>query len=77
MSEEEKTYEVWLEGYSITGNSSTATFLGSAVAASFREATIAACKTNAIDYDERDDGTLHFWGMRFFDNETDARKSFG
>lgn len=71
-----KEYEVWEGGYSCTGNSASAEYLGNYMARNFDE----ACKTALIDkgrdmsdYDGKH-GTN--WG-NFYDNEEDARKSFG
>lgn len=71
------SYNVWLEGYQTTGNSSPAKHLGMFEGKTFRE----ACK-NAItelnyvkdSYNERENS---YWGCRFFDNEMEAKKVFG
>ena len=70
-------YEIWSEGYSCTGNSSGAIYLGTFEAESFK----AACDLLAKSDKEFDrlynPERMTFWGCRLFDNETDARKSFG
>lgn len=64
-----------------TGESGTADFMGTYEANSFEEAV-------EKWFDEKPDrreyygknklkGTISYWGCRFFDNESDARKSFG
>jgi len=69
-------YSVWMEGYSIMEGNSDARHLGDYEANSFFE----ACKLAADDYSNfgkyyPEDNTI--WGCRLFDNEKDARKSFG
>jgi hypothetical protein len=72
-----KIFEVWNEGYAATGQQEKAQCLGTFEAETFQE----ACKNALIElkwdmsyYDEEDNS---FWACRFFDNEKDARKSFG
>jgi hypothetical protein len=68
-------YEIWIEGYRVTGNSSDATLLGTQEGQTFKEACIAYVKrTRQTDYNEERNS---IWGCRLFDNEIDARKSFG
>lgn len=74
-----KEYELWTEGYMATGESGEATFHGKFKGNTFKEA-IQAFKDTLTD--ERsircvDVEKKKFWGCRFFDNEADARKSFG
>lgn len=76
-------YHLWMEGYSITGNESKATYLGTFTATSFVE----ACKKwhESLPEESRKNyllsisanGTVTYWSCRIFDNELDARKSFG
>jgi hypothetical protein len=70
-------YEVWAEGYAATGEHGTASYVGSVEASSFEE----ACR---LLHDPAGYGALGevggrpaYWGCRLFDNEADARKSFG
>ncbi len=69
-------YTIWMEGFLITGGGAPAQFLGMYEANSFLE----ACKTavhvgnHTSDYNE-ERNTI--WGCRLFDNEKDARRSFG
>ncbi len=69
-------YEVWSEGYVITGNSSGAIYHGIFDGESFKD----ACDNWALtleDVSYYNGITLSYWGCRLFDNEDDARKSFG
>lgn len=68
-------YSIWEEGYAITGNEARASFVGEADGESFLD----ACKNwftahpNA-SYDPKRNAV---WGCCLYDNEVDARKSFG
>ena len=71
-----KQYEVWMEGYAATGDSSEAEFCGVYEAETFSDACAAWNKEKGEKgyFNAR---ALTYWGCRFFDNETDARRSFG
>ena len=73
-----KEFEIWIEGYSATGESAPAMFIGKCVASTFKE----ACETFIDDKGQNlplDVNRQHpsIWCCRLFDNEQDARKSFG
>ena len=76
-------YEIWVEGYAATGSYGEAQKIGEAEADSFDEAV--QIIDEEIKHDGRDFGELRhektghwsFWGCRLFDNENDARASFG
>lgn len=72
-------YEVWIEGYLATGMEGVpqkARLLGTFEADSFRHAcvqwAITNKETNLFNIE-----ALSYWGCRMFDNEEEARKSFG
>lgn len=72
-----KLYEIWAEGYAATGGCSGATLLGRIRGENFKD----ACKKLAnkdlafgLYFDEK---RMTYWGCSLFDNEADARKSFG
>ena len=71
-----REFEIWSEGYVATGNASRANFHGV-----FKESTFAkACKVWAKTLRQPeyfDEKRLTLWGCKLFDNEEDARKSFG
>lgn len=71
-----KEYEVWVEGYCCTGESSGAEFLGKYKAPNFIEACREACICKGVPFEVRDDKPIS-WGCGMFDNEADARKSTG
>jgi hypothetical protein len=68
-----KTYEVWVEGYRITGGSGTAILQDTVEADSFRE----ACQKVFPMLDFSGNKPLVVWGCRLYDNEKAARKHFG
>ncbi len=73
-----KSYELWMEGFEVTGSSSKAEFLGCYTAPSFRDAVL-KWNEEQSDYDHYfvDPDSLSYWGCRIFDSEQEARKSFG
>ena len=72
-----KEYQIWCEGYKVTGNCSGATYFGNETGETFKEA--------AIKFFTKDDkhkeffslDTMTYWGCRLFDSEQKARESFG
>lgn len=68
-----REYNVWQEGYSITGNYAQASFVGSTTGKTFGE----ACRKLLGGDPDFNMNTLSVWGCRLFDNEADARASFG
>lgn len=75
-------WDVWAEGYAATGEHGTATFLGQKQAATFEE----ACRLLHQELGEKKVGSYTpptegrppmFWGCRLFDNEAQARESYG
>ena len=73
-------YEVWQEGYIAQGNDARAIRCGRYFAASFRDAVFQYAEENYTSGTKRlveKDGVISSFGCRFFDNEADARKSFG
>jgi hypothetical protein len=72
-----KKYEVWMEGYSATGDRGYASLLGVFEAPTFKEACDIAIATTMSEqqYYDRERGT--YWACRLFDNEADARRAFG
>lgn len=77
---DKNVYSLWSEGYSATGGSATAQFEGIFEGTSFNDACDNWAKT--LEQPEyyrpgTDKSRPSYWGCRIFDNETDARKSFG
>jgi len=75
-----KVWTLWEEGYVITGNSSRAKFLGNFEAETFEE----ACDMYAATLPDEDRERHYkkepypaYWGCRIYDNEYDARFTFG
>ena len=72
-----KRFEIWSEGFAATGQSGPATFHGYSWGKDFSDAVNRFADRNekfARDYRV---GELTYWGCRLFDNESDARRSFG
>lgn len=71
-----KSWEIWMEGYAVTGNSSPASFVGKADGALFEDAVRAwyAAHPDPVYFDSK---RLTFWGCRHFPTEAEARNSFG
>lgn len=72
---EKKEFNIWMEGYACTGNHSGAQFIGTGVGETLKEAVLELHSREPIQ-SLNDEGTA-IWGCRLFDNETDARQSFG
>ena len=66
-------YEIWSEGYVCTGNRSTAYFHGKQEAESFNEACDNFFKTDKY----YNPNTMTYWGCHLYDNEGQARRTFG
>lgn len=73
---EDQIFEIWSEGYACTGESSRAIHFGRCFGKTFKEACIKF-------FSYRDDKScfdperMTFWACRLYDNEEDARRSFG
>lgn len=75
-------YEVWSEGFISTGMDAKAMYLGNFEAPTFEDAVIEAMKVRGAILDDEVPnksypGIQTWYACRFFDNETDARKSYG
>ncbi len=75
MSEiKHKTFNIWAEGYAVTGQSSGAQKLASSVKApTFAE----ACRKHFRNDKYFDAERLTYWGCKLFDNEAAARVTYG
>lgn len=79
-----KQWEIWMEGYMATEEHSQAQFLGEYPGETFDDAVKAYAdeeirdtgKTN-VEFNRFGQGEHAIWACRLFDNEKDARKSFG
>lgn len=71
-----KQWTIWCEGFAATGQSGTASRLGTACAETFQEACdkVGAKLEQPGLYSSK---SRAYWGCRMFDNEADARRSFG
>ena len=71
-----KKYQVWSEGYRVTGNSGPAIFHGDFSGETFRDAVSTFKDSLTDDYSKScvDLDQMTFWGCKFFDNLSDASK---
>lgn len=72
-----KVFTIWAEGYACTGQSSPAFLLGIVEAETFEQACVELANTTPEIRKYFDQKRNTFWGCRLFDNESDARNSFG
>lgn len=75
-----KTYEIWTEGYSASGDSSPASYLGQGTGNTFEEAVrdLAEKEPRHASYiSYNDNGSITYWGCKMFDNQAEASVSFG
>lgn len=70
-------YNIWCEGYRATGESSGATFLGYAEGTSLKDACINLAQQDSSFASYFDANRMTYWGCRIYDNEYDARSTFG
>ncbi len=72
-----KKWQLWKEGYACTGQRASASFLGEFEAPTFKEACdIWGNKPENKPFYKSKDVPSH-WACRIFDNEAQARRSFG
>lgn len=70
-------YKIWTEGFHVNEGKSGASFVASVEANSFREACNKYADQNPGWKNLYDSERLTLWGCNLFDNEVDAKKSFG
>lgn len=73
-------YEIWIEGFLIQGMEGVparAEKLAEIEAPSFKEACDRYFRMPLVNDENYDPEKLTDWGCRLFDNEADARRSFG
>lgn len=71
------TYEIWIEGYTASGDSAPAKYVGTASASTFTGACAKALEEAGWDIKYYNSDYNTYWGCRLFDNETEARRRFG
>lgn len=72
-----KVYEIWMEGFCITGGRAQASYVGSMEGESFEDAVkkwYAAHPERSFNFNPE---TLTDWGCGLFPDEASARRSFG
>lgn len=72
-----KEFEIWSEGFAVTGQIAGAHYHGSCRGEDFED----ACKNFAKENEEFahyfNENYMSHWGCKLFDNEAEARKHFG
>jgi hypothetical protein len=71
------TFTIWCEGYAATGEHATANCLGTFEGANFAEACDKWANRSCTNPDLYDPDRLTYWGCQLFDNEAEARRSYG
>lgn len=75
---ESKVYEIWCEGFVTMESRSGAQLLGIIRAESFKSAVIKFFNLHDKTVNDYfDEERMTFYGCKLFDNEADARKTFG
>jgi hypothetical protein len=81
MTQQElKTFEIWMEGYAATGESGRAQKIWEGLAVDFDHAVRLYQTISRDEVEIRPENTrskYSIWACALFDNEADARKSFG
>lgn len=75
-----QTFTLWTEGYAATGQSSDATYHGQIQGVDFNDAVknyVATLPESSRSYWNFRNDKWDYWACRAFDNESDARRSFG
>ncbi len=72
-----KIWQIWSEGYAVTGQAGKAHLHGETEAETFNDACLTLAKRDGKFAKYFDPQRMTFWGCRLFDNEAEARKSFG
>lgn len=72
-----KQFEIWSEGYAATGEAGPATFHGIYGGLDFKDACTNYAKLDKAFARYFNPDRMTYWGCSLFDNEVDARKSFG
>jgi hypothetical protein len=72
-----KNWEVWTEGYIITGERQPATFHGIFTGRTFRDAVKQFRDTKCSNPELVDIDRMTYWGCGFYDNESEAREFNG
>lgn len=75
--EEHKEHHIWIEGHRATGESSQASYIGVGYGPTFAIACEEFAARNPSFNNLFNKERLTYWGCGLFNNEADARKTFG
>lgn len=70
-------FDIWCEGYRATGDGGPAHLMGTWSGVDFRDAVVRFMESEPGLKRYFNEENLTFWGCMLFDNEADARASFG
>lgn len=72
-----ETYNIWMEGYVVTGDYGTHSLLGTSKGNTFKEAVV-KWVNNHPDYKSLfDENRLTIWGCKLYPTEEEAKRGFG
>lgn len=77
IPEGQQEFEIWSEGFAATGESGPARFHGTSIGIDFKDSCIKFSLANPKFLEYFDSSRMTYWGCELFDNEIEARKSFG
>ncbi|PGK51961.1 hypothetical protein CN918_29665 [Priestia megaterium] len=72
-----REFEIWCEGFHTSDGKSGAFFQGYSHGVDLKDACMNLAKIDYPFATNFDEDRMTWWGCRIFDNECDARKSFG
>lgn len=74
-----KVFYIWVEGYATNGQRAGASILRTVEAETFEKAISISCDEDKTfnKFHSIIKGIHYYWGCQIFDNEADARESFG
>ncbi|UOE58024.1 hypothetical protein [Cytobacillus oceanisediminis] len=70
-------FQIWSEGFETNGEKGQATLHGVGFGKDFKEACQYYARHNPVFEKNFDSDRMTYWGCRLFDNEEDARRTFG
>lgn len=73
-------FDIWMEGFSVTGGRGAAAYMDTVEASDFPSACQQLAdrfEAEGRDFGDYDPEDLSFWGCRLFPSEAEARKTFG
>ena len=72
-----KRYQLWMEGYMITGGRSDASFIGTSKGENFADAVVNYYNNHPEKASSFNKENLTYWGCQIYPSEREARETFG